>query len=181
MSYAINFQLAAHTTPDGRRTKRRIFIGGNRSGKTTGSNVADPRVVANLDRARVFPSSGRFAIVAVAMFAAALCIAMVLSFLAFALLILLLTVVYDQLVQLGKKDALLYLQQVTRFLKVNAAFDWIRYQSDTGDNLADRFRLFDRIMRRVRRATLARKQCQVFKSHLDERYGGISTVGEGSR
>ena len=31
--------------------------------QATGSNVADPRVVANLDRARIFPSSGRFAIV----------------------------------------------------------------------------------------------------------------------
>ncbi|HEX6558399.1 MAG TPA: thymidine kinase [Longimicrobiales bacterium] len=35
----------------------------------------------------------------------------------------------------------------------------------------------EELMRRVRRATLARKKCQVFKSHLDERYGGINTVG----
>jgi thymidine kinase len=35
----------------------------------------------------------------------------------------------------------------------------------------------EELMRRVRRATLARKRCQVFKSHLDERYGGIQTIG----
>ncbi len=35
----------------------------------------------------------------------------------------------------------------------------------------------EELMRRVRRATLARKKCQVFKSHLDERYGGIHAVG----
>ncbi len=35
----------------------------------------------------------------------------------------------------------------------------------------------EELMRRVRRATLAKKRCQVFKSHLDERYGGIGTVG----
>ena len=35
----------------------------------------------------------------------------------------------------------------------------------------------EELMRRVRRATLAKKKCQVFKSHLDERYGGINTVG----
>jgi thymidine kinase len=29
----------------------------------------------------------------------------------------------------------------------------------------------------VRRATLAKKSVQVFKSHLDERYGGIGTIG----
>ncbi len=32
-------------------------------------------------------------------------------------------------------------------------------------------------MRRVRRATLAKKSVQVFKSHLDERYGGIGRIG----
>jgi thymidine kinase len=32
-------------------------------------------------------------------------------------------------------------------------------------------------MRRVRRAMLARKSVQVFKSHLDGRYGGIEAVG----
>jgi thymidine kinase len=35
----------------------------------------------------------------------------------------------------------------------------------------------EELMRRVRRATLAKKRCQVFKSHLDERYGGINSVG----
>src|SRR3990170_2440253 len=35
----------------------------------------------------------------------------------------------------------------------------------------------EELMRRVRRAVLARKRCQVFKSHLDERYGGIHTIG----
>lgn len=35
----------------------------------------------------------------------------------------------------------------------------------------------EELMRRIRRATLARKQCQVFKSHLDGRYGGIQSVG----
>jgi thymidine kinase len=35
----------------------------------------------------------------------------------------------------------------------------------------------EELMRRVRRAVLARKRCQVFKSHLDERYGGINTIG----
>jgi thymidine kinase len=35
----------------------------------------------------------------------------------------------------------------------------------------------EELMRRVRRATLARKQCQVFKSQLDERYGGIHSIG----
>jgi len=41
----------------------------------------------------------------------------------------------------------------------------------------------EELMRRVRRATLARKKCQVFKSHLDERYGGITSIGshDGSR
>jgi thymidine kinase len=35
----------------------------------------------------------------------------------------------------------------------------------------------EELMRRVRRATLARKKTQVFKSQLDERYGGINEVG----
>src|SRR5687768_12847568 len=35
----------------------------------------------------------------------------------------------------------------------------------------------EELMRRVRRATLAKRRCQVFKSHLDERYGGIQSVG----
>ncbi|MGQ0560312.1 MAG: thymidine kinase [Gemmatimonadota bacterium] len=35
----------------------------------------------------------------------------------------------------------------------------------------------EELMRRVRRATLAKKQVQVFKSHLDERYGGIGRIG----
>lgn len=35
----------------------------------------------------------------------------------------------------------------------------------------------EELMRRVRRATLAKKKCQVFKSHLDERYGGLGSVG----
>jgi thymidine kinase len=35
----------------------------------------------------------------------------------------------------------------------------------------------EELMRRVRRAILARKRCQVFKSQLDERYGGIQSVG----
>src|SRR5688500_692091 len=35
----------------------------------------------------------------------------------------------------------------------------------------------EELMRRVRRATLAKKRVQVFKSHLDERYGGIQAVG----
>jgi thymidine kinase len=35
----------------------------------------------------------------------------------------------------------------------------------------------EELMRRVRRAILAKKKCQVFKSHLDARYGGINTVG----
>lgn len=35
----------------------------------------------------------------------------------------------------------------------------------------------EELMRRVRRATLAKKNVQVFKSHLDERYGGIGTIG----
>jgi thymidine kinase len=34
----------------------------------------------------------------------------------------------------------------------------------------------EELLRRVRRATLARKQVQVFKSHLDERYGGLQAV-----
>jgi thymidine kinase len=35
----------------------------------------------------------------------------------------------------------------------------------------------EELMRRVRRATLAKKTVQVFKSHLDERYGGIQQIG----
>lgn len=35
----------------------------------------------------------------------------------------------------------------------------------------------EELMRRVRRAILAKKRIQVFKSHLDERYGGINEVG----
>src|SRR5918995_1944137 len=35
----------------------------------------------------------------------------------------------------------------------------------------------EELMRRVRRAVLARKKCQVFKSHLDERYAGLHTIG----
>src|SRR5947207_11716910 len=35
----------------------------------------------------------------------------------------------------------------------------------------------EELMRRVRRALLAKKKVQVFKSHLDERYGGIQRVG----
>jgi thymidine kinase len=34
----------------------------------------------------------------------------------------------------------------------------------------------EELLRRVRRATLARKQVQVFKSHLDGRYGGLQFV-----
>jgi len=34
----------------------------------------------------------------------------------------------------------------------------------------------EELLRRIRRATLARRQVQVFKSHLDERYGGLSVV-----
>ena len=34
----------------------------------------------------------------------------------------------------------------------------------------------DELMRRVRRAVIARKNVQLFKSHLDERYGGIEVV-----
>src|SRR5688572_28655180 len=35
----------------------------------------------------------------------------------------------------------------------------------------------EELMRRARRATLAKKRVQVFKSHLDERYGGIGKIG----
>src|SRR5688572_7662796 len=35
----------------------------------------------------------------------------------------------------------------------------------------------EELMRRVRRAVVAKKRCQVFKSHLDGRYGGIHSVG----
>ena len=34
----------------------------------------------------------------------------------------------------------------------------------------------EELMRRVRRATIARKRVQVFKSHLDDRYGGLYNV-----
>jgi thymidine kinase len=34
----------------------------------------------------------------------------------------------------------------------------------------------EELIRRVRRAIIARKKVQVFKSHLDERYGGIYTI-----
>jgi thymidine kinase len=34
----------------------------------------------------------------------------------------------------------------------------------------------EELMRRVRRATIARKRVQVFKSHLDDRYAGLHTV-----
>ncbi len=35
----------------------------------------------------------------------------------------------------------------------------------------------EELMRRVRRATLAKKTVQAFKSHLDERYGGLGSIG----
>jgi len=35
----------------------------------------------------------------------------------------------------------------------------------------------EELMRRVRRAMIARKRVQVFKSHLDDRYGGVFKVG----
>jgi len=35
----------------------------------------------------------------------------------------------------------------------------------------------EELMRRVRRATLAKKRCQLFKSHFDERYGGVGSIG----
>jgi thymidine kinase len=35
----------------------------------------------------------------------------------------------------------------------------------------------EELLRRVRRAILAKKRVQVFKSHLDERYGGLAAVG----
>ena len=34
----------------------------------------------------------------------------------------------------------------------------------------------EELLRRVRRALLAKKRVQVFKSHLDERYGGLQVV-----
>jgi thymidine kinase len=34
----------------------------------------------------------------------------------------------------------------------------------------------EELLRRIRRATLARRRVQVFKSHLDERYGGLQVV-----
>lgn len=35
----------------------------------------------------------------------------------------------------------------------------------------------EELLRRVRRAVLARREVQVFKSHLDERYGGLQAIG----
>ena len=35
----------------------------------------------------------------------------------------------------------------------------------------------EELLRRVRRAALAKRTIQVFKSHLDERYGGLANVG----
>ncbi len=35
----------------------------------------------------------------------------------------------------------------------------------------------EELIRRVRRALIARKRVQVFKSHLDDRYGGVYTIG----
>jgi len=35
----------------------------------------------------------------------------------------------------------------------------------------------EELLRRVRRALIARRQVQVFKSHLDDRYGGVQRVG----
>jgi thymidine kinase len=35
----------------------------------------------------------------------------------------------------------------------------------------------EELLRRVRRSLLAKKRVQVFKSHLDERYGGLQAVG----
>jgi thymidine kinase len=34
----------------------------------------------------------------------------------------------------------------------------------------------EELLRRVRRALIARRRVQVFKSHLDERYGGVQTI-----
>lgn len=34
----------------------------------------------------------------------------------------------------------------------------------------------EELLRRVRRALIARKRVQVFKSHLDDRYGGVQTI-----
>src|SRR6058998_1508093 len=34
----------------------------------------------------------------------------------------------------------------------------------------------EELIRRVRRSVIARKRVQVFKSHLDDRYGGVFTV-----
>ncbi|MEA3247994.1 MAG: thymidine kinase [Gemmatimonadota bacterium] len=35
----------------------------------------------------------------------------------------------------------------------------------------------EELIRRVRRALIAKKRVQVFKSHLDDRYGGVYTIG----
>ena len=34
----------------------------------------------------------------------------------------------------------------------------------------------EELIRRVRRSVIARKKVQVFKSHLDDRYGGVFTI-----
>lgn len=39
----------------------------------------------------------------------------------------------------------------------------------------------EELMRRVRRATIARKRVQVFKSHLDNRYAGLLTISSHDR
>ena len=39
----------------------------------------------------------------------------------------------------------------------------------------------EELMRRVRRATIARKRVQVFKSHLDDRYAGVWAVSSHDR
>ena len=38
----------------------------------------------------------------------------------------------------------------------------------------------EELLRRVRRALIARRKVQVFKSHLDERYGGVFRVSSHS-
>lgn len=39
----------------------------------------------------------------------------------------------------------------------------------------------EELLRRVRRATIARKRVQVFKSHLDDRYAGVWAVSSHDR
>ena len=39
----------------------------------------------------------------------------------------------------------------------------------------------EELLRRVRRATIARKRVQVFKSHLDDRYAGLWAVSSHDR